>query len=224
MKQLSPFLFCLTLCAGCLTKDYQYAVICDFPAEYGGPNWLVVTDDAGNILKTFDVPELTTHLDERFNLDVEDRLETYNLHLVKKGPFLNYSSVFSFYGVGNGAAVTFNPLLDYTGPAPDAYKILSVKELAAPAVVEVPGNFYEYPQTWRYDAAAQTASMSVAFLNTSDFVVRIRPAGSASFHSLYVITDTMNGFFIKRQWSDFLPETNFRLIELSGGVRLTFWK
>ena len=113
MKRLLSFFLLLLLGAGCKKTEHQYTVVCDFPLLFRGQAWLVVTNDAATILQIFDLPQGATQFIGKFNLEADHAPDTYNLHLVFKSDTYPDSKVASYYGVQNGAAVSFWPFTLY---------------------------------------------------------------------------------------------------------------
>ena len=215
MKQCFPILVLLALAAGC-TKltEYNYAVICDFPAFSSGPAWLVVSNDAGTVLKTFDLPAGGSHFSGELEFQGPSAPEHYNLHLIRKNTSGGVSTVLSCYMVQNGAPVVFLPAERYAVAARENFVLLSVQGIAAVQAVDFPGSQPGDTQLLSFNDTTQTATIFVLLRDRVDFVMRIRTAASAPFRSLYLTTDTLTGSMLRTQWADYAVESDILPVEL----------
>ena len=71
-------------------------------------SWIVVSNDAGNILRRFKIEKRQNHLHEQFSFQADAAEDMYNLHLVgidSSGGAI----ILSHYGVKNGASVVVWP-------------------------------------------------------------------------------------------------------------------
>ncbi len=161
MTRISAFLLLLTLCAGCAKFDYQYGVVCDFPVSFRGQSWVVVSNDAGSILKIFTLPEGSAALIGEFHYEAKEALETYNLHLVNRGDSLYpvsahpQSSIWVRMRQGEftteklfppGAALRLEgPDISIKAALFSPFHTLQVATEGSPDMVEVHGYTYDVP-------------------------------------------------------------------------------
>ena len=213
MKRLLSFFLLLLLGAGCKKTEHQYTVVCDFPLLFRGQAWLVVTNDAATILQIFDLPQGATQFIGKFNLEADHAPDTYNLHLVFKSDTYPDSKVASYYGVQNGAAVSFWPFTLYAVLPRVTLRRLFIRGIEAVDSVIIPGN-YITDVNIMYDTATQTAQIAVYLLDQADWLVRIRTSQSAPFRTLYLPQVGLNGDSTTVEWTDFLPDEHFVMLEL----------
>ncbi len=215
MKRLFPLLLLLTLWAGCKKTTYEYAIVCNFPTFFQGPNWLVVSNDAGDILKTIELPENATEFVGKFDYKAIDATDTYNLHLVHQGNPIDPSLIASCYGVRNGSPVSFWPTKVYRFFPPRGSHALFIHGMEAEAdSVDIPGVRVKKYETWGYQASTKTLSIDIFSLLPADVVVRVRSTPTAPFRVLYLTAAALSNEHIEAQWADFVPEDRFATVYL----------
>ncbi len=209
MKRLLPCLLWLALCAGCAKQNYQYALVCDFPNFGDRKSWLVVSNDAGSILKIFGLPAGSSRFFEKFDYEAKDAADTYNLHLVQIDTANSLSMVFSCYGVQNGSAVSFYPDLIYPSFSISPYSThwLYIRGIEGMDSVSIPGAFIINDYRLNYDASTQTASIQFVSEDVADLAIRVRTQPFAPFRSLYLPPPTSDS--LEAQWAHFSPDSHF---------------
>ncbi len=225
MKVFSRLLPLLVLCAGCAKTKianydvYEYTVNCNFPTVYSNSeSWLVVTDDAGTVLKTFDLPRGATQFMEKFEYTAAEEADTYNLHLVSRGEH-DQGRINSHYGVPDGAPVVFLPILFYAPSYSANLHHLFIQGIEAVDSVNV--GQYNYGAGYLpYDPSTQTVEITISTLNQAeDLMIRVRDKPGFPFRALYLPNADLYPDSTVLQWTDFLPE-NFATIQQPGNGQL----
>ncbi len=217
MQKLPCCLLLLLFCAGCAKMNYPYRIDADFFTYSTGQNWMVVTNDDGNILKIFDVPADSRELTEQFDYESRDVLETYNLHLVHLGNTAIPSYVHSIYNVKNGLSVAF--VADQVDTSPPFYNQhhVIISGLDGVDSVVVPGVILNFGIGMNgYDPATHTASIITYPLSEADMVIRVRPGPDEPFRSYFLPVAGSGSDSIFLQWADFVPDDRFLTIEPAG--------
>ncbi|HRI58611.1 MAG TPA: hypothetical protein PK228_02775, partial [Saprospiraceae bacterium] len=218
MKYFLLFLTLLLLAPGCRKEEAQYAINCDFrPALFAvKKRVLVVTTAAGEVLGTFDIPEIeTASLSKQFSVKIENPPEQYDLHLVYAGIAngnINYVSIFSHFDVPNGALVSFfnNYLPEYYSftmrfPIVRIHDIWSYDTLALAGI-------YDYYKTVHVPAENRL-DCSLVFAINQNLLLRLRANNEPQFRYCFV-PDTLVSDTMSVSWQDFKPEANLKQFEL----------
>ena len=218
MRKLYFYLLAVALCSGCAKTQFEYAVICKFPTVYD-PSWLVVTNDEGDILQSFDLAPGQTQISEEFSIQARTAANSYNLHLLKadttsSGSFVE---VHSQYGVKNAAAVVFEPEYVYYNSTDDNISGLHIyiNDVFTLDSLDIPGIEVNTDiSSSSYDPVLKLLEIGSVRLLRQDVLVRIRSQPSAPFYSLYIPAAGITTDSMTFNGNDLAPEIDLRTIDL----------
>lgn len=94
-------------------QEYEYGIVCNFPAIMGDSSLLVITDQAGEVVKEFPLASGSTELSKRFTFWASDSPGFLSAHLIRRGYSLNgalsQANITSHVGIPETGLMKFSP-------------------------------------------------------------------------------------------------------------------
>lgn len=208
-------LFSLLLAAACTRYEVEYTVNCRIDQIFFGSKVsLVVTDNDGDVLHTFDLPSDATNFTGSFPFSSKNPAEIYDLHLMAFDTLnICLFQFFSHFDVPNGAPVffahdpNFFPFVDRVIPL-HIYGVESFDSVyaAGDLFFNVPLHFPEKKKVETFLFARENQG----------FVVHLRANGEQEFRHLYLPESLLQNT-VSVDFQDFKTKGISRSIEMPGG-------